>query len=354
MAQILWKAAAGAVRRPACPSIGNGRVRPANDTALTAAGKNRETAWKAMPRVPATLACLVLAATVLSCASVDSLSSSLDLTRSTENITTAAKNLKEGLEGFDAVGLKRLLDENLELRDQLFDISRSLTSASSGAPHVVLKDRSLRIELVDSRGAFVLSGWVDDTKNWFWLDRLVPDTNPGDGFDALEIAGRITELSRKNLVHRGFRIFPESPESLDRKLDAQKDEIGAIVADSVRAYVEAAASGSGRSADRLFIDLKPNLLTLGGHVITVRADSLHGAPFTARFRIVSIARDGSEERIKEFDLAGGGMSAGEGGGDSGDGTGSPGGEPAGSGRSGDSKIRGVTREIYLFVDSADK
>ena len=92
----------------------------------------------------------------------------------TANVKEGAASLSEGLKKVDLLGLKKLLEENADLRGQLGLIQARLSSLPTGEGRVVLAGRRVLVRVVPLDGDAFVRGWVGMETNEFVSRRLTP------------------------------------------------------------------------------------------------------------------------------------------------------------------------------------
>jgi hypothetical protein len=90
----------------------------------------------------------------------------------------ASENLEEALTKFDSLGLKKLIDENENLRLALDRMSGQLSRMPSYEPVIMLQDQKVVLLLTNNTGQFRVNAWIDDRDNAIFDDRMVYDPKP--------------------------------------------------------------------------------------------------------------------------------------------------------------------------------
>ncbi len=98
-------------------------------------------------------------------------------------MTAAAKSLQTGIEKFDAIGLRDLLNKNDALRQSVEALQATLAVAPTGSGVISLEGRSLQLTISQYRGGFKIQGYLDTEENAFWVDKVLTRNDLKLGYD---------------------------------------------------------------------------------------------------------------------------------------------------------------------------
>jgi hypothetical protein len=158
-----------------------------------------------------------------------------------QGITDAAKSLQTGIEKFDAIGLKRLLDENSDLRKSVEILQGRLATLPSGQGVIDLAGRPLQFMVAQYRGGFKVNGYVDTPENQFWVDKVLSRNDLKLGFEIGQyfaslppsvkfFMGNVLDIKYTNVarhanqgVESTFQAFLKNPGFIPRADDSTID-----------------------------------------------------------------------------------------------------------------------------------
>lgn len=93
-----------------------------------------------------------------------------------KSIVKASANLKKGMSELDITGVKKLLDENKSLEQDLLAIKAKLDE-SYGAGAIELNERNLVIKVNSFTGSWNVSAWINTKDNLAWRRTNVSNMN---------------------------------------------------------------------------------------------------------------------------------------------------------------------------------
>ncbi len=107
--------------------------------------------------------------------STDKVSSSVtDASKNFANgITEAAKSLESGSKVLDPIGLKKLIDENGDLRKSVEILQGRLAALPTGEGVIDLAGRPLQFTVAQYTGGFRVNAYVDSPENHFWVNKVL-------------------------------------------------------------------------------------------------------------------------------------------------------------------------------------
>lgn len=225
-----------------------------------------------------------------------------------KHVEAASKNLQDGakeLAKVDPLALNHLLSTNDALRQQLIETKVRLQGLSTGSGVVVLRDRKVRVHIVQHTGSHRITGWIDNEKNWFWRDKRFDDK---EAILQIDYA-KVIEDYRNELISQ----IPELPVKIDKGhlADQMLGQKRPEIANKYRIATEASfkqflkTSAVIPAPDTTYIDLQSQFLQPGDHFIHIQITPVAGDQnkrWSVQGELVSIAPGGEVERIKQFDI----------------------------------------------------
>ncbi len=124
----------------------------------------------------------------------------------TPDVADAAKSLQTGIEKFDAIGLKKLIDDNAELRKTVDYLQGRLNTLPSGEGVIDLSGRQLQFTVTQYTGAFKIDGYLDSEENKFWVNKGLDRKDLHFGFKFTEaynsyidsLPGPLRDIANRN------------------------------------------------------------------------------------------------------------------------------------------------------------
>lgn len=204
-----------------------------------------------------------------------------------KSIEAAAEDLSKALEGIDLTGMKQVLSKNADLEEELMALRKAMVGLMEGSGTVVLKDRRIRLEVPAHAGSFRIDAWIDDEKNAFLQEVRLE-----------HVPSKLTRSTTYRSILQKFKGQYVN----DGVINLVAKETSDLV---LRVLENNSAICPGGDIP---IDLKPQFLTGGDHIIKVRVTPLAavrriGKPmrWSFRGRLASIAANGDEDQLKLFD-----------------------------------------------------
>lgn len=102
----------------------------------------------------------------------------------TSNIQKGAEALAKGMDQLDPIALKKILNENSDLRMQLQTVSEKLAGGFQGQGIVEINTRDVRVRIARYTGNQRITAWVDTRENWFWQELRLNDKDQELNFSA--------------------------------------------------------------------------------------------------------------------------------------------------------------------------
>jgi hypothetical protein len=194
----------------------------------------------------------------------------------------STKNIERGLTELaklDPLALKKLLDENEDLRKKLTDINARLQGLPTGSGKVGLKNYIVRTEVTHYTGKFEVNGWINSRTNWFWLDQPFNELSVRLPLDYERIYGD-ARAEIKNKLNKIWRKLPSYSAAPAEVVNESVGKSGAVFISAYQSAVENAFQKFLTNAVftplplQQDAELNTKFIEMGKHVVSIEITPL--------------------------------------------------------------------------------
>jgi hypothetical protein len=212
-----------------------------------------------------------------------------DVKDASKNLKDGAESLSQGMDKLDPVALKKLLDDNQSLRNQLIDVTKRVEGGIQGTGAIQIENRNVIVNIARYTGSHRLNGWVDDMDNWFWKDRGLDDKDIVFPLDV----GATVENGYHNNIGQPYAQF----------MGGFRAEVTNKVGEAFRQFLHTTAIVPGPEVEP--VNLNTRFGGAGRHLINIEVTPVaadRNGRWSMRFDLLLQKNNGERELIEEVDF----------------------------------------------------
>lgn len=212
--------------------------------------------------------------------------------------TNIREGLKEGGAALDPAGIKKLLDENEALRQDLVNLQVKTSSFGPSVGLINLSNERLLLRVSEYRGDFVVNSWVDDKTNWILHDRTYNSSNAARIANGTPLG--VNMEAAFQAYCRDTHTSCDAIRSAENVWGAQNYLYNNIVVPQFSSLVAASVEAENKRSIDLQHQISPGKHWLSIEVTPI-AKGAGGNDWFIRWQLVQVFANGSEQILKEAD-----------------------------------------------------